>query len=100
MPQSIDWAEVTLADLPPELRELCEAVAGVRTPIEAAERLVEAWGGGSVYVPALRELRRRSLARRARRLFDPGARDGRGNWAEVCRKMDVSRRHLAALLRE
>lgn len=89
-----------MSDLPAELRELCEAVAGPaeRDVVAAAERLVASWGGGSVYIPALRDLKRVSLERQARRLFDPSARDGAGNYGEVCRRLGVSRRHLRKLL--
>lgn len=95
----IDWTDVREADLPPELRDLAESVVGSASAIEAASRIVEAFGGSSVYVPALRDLRRRTLAARARRLWRPEAREGRGNAGEVCRALGVSRRHLAALLR-
>ena len=96
----IDWSEVAVSDLPLELRELCEAVVGPaeHDVVHAAERIVASWGGGSVYIPALRDLKRLSLERRARRLFDPSARGGSGNYGEVCRALGVTRRHLRKLL--
>jgi transcriptional regulator of acetoin/glycerol metabolism len=98
MPAQIDWSTVALSDLPPELAELCETVAGASSPVEAAERIVSAFGGGNLYVPALRDLRRRHLARQAAALFDPAANGGKGNASAVARRLGVSRRLVAGLL--
>lgn len=95
----IDPAEFDVEAMPADVRDLCEALAGAATPAEVAARLIPGWGGGSVYIPALREMRRATLARRACGLFDREARNGRGNAGEVCRALGVTRRHLTALLK-
>jgi hypothetical protein len=99
MHTQIDWSAVTVSDLPPELAELCETVAGASSPVDAAERIVTAFGGGSLYVPALRDLRRQHLARQASALFDPRANGGKGNAGAVARRLGVSRRMVVGLLK-
>jgi hypothetical protein len=96
----LDWTLVRPDDLPPELAEFGEAVAGCETVLEAAARIVEAFGGSTVYVPSLRDLRRVQLAKRAVRLVEPAALGGEGlTPGQAARLLGVTRRHLAALIR-
>lgn len=85
----IDWSRVTAADLPGEMRDLAEEAG-----LEVVRHLVETYAGCMIYVPTLRDLKRRQLAERAARLFDGT------NAVAVCRKLRVSRRTLNDLLKE
>lgn len=86
----IDSTVVAIDDLPEEYAEVARDIG-----LEPALKLIGGWGGSRLYVPTLRDLKRRLLRDRATALLEEGV-----SRPQVCRKLRITRARLNALLAE